>query len=223
MRYGRPPRSLSLEQILVWTYRDQHAHRYLRSPYQWFIYMIEVNEMLGPDTRRPDVHRDAATVHSRVVELNRTEAHIVVDMARAAHRPEIIHETPRYRHVDADRHADDYGRARIDGELVDYKIKVADRIATISPVYRRRGRKLVQTGQDVVVEEVKYCPVYLEPDPAWIATTQAIYQTWAVALAKMAVALRGAEFVAHEIYDVADYPDPDVVANDPSIIDKLTA
>lgn len=192
-------RTLTLLDMLVWTYRDQKAHRILREPADWFWYIVANDPALELD-ERPAVHRDAALVHANVMEL---EAFALIDSGANAEIPRRCDEPARCVALPVDRYADDYGRAMIGGKLVDYKISIAERVSIVTPIFERRGRKrVVRVGDHVETVDVRYCPIAIEPSPEWRAAKNAEHAAWIANMAALAIRLRGVQFAAHVIRDL---------------------
>jgi hypothetical protein len=60
-------RGMTLGELLVWTYAEQRAHKYIATPRDAFLWAFdEAGLVLDPRDRRP-VHRDAVTVHEAVL------------------------------------------------------------------------------------------------------------------------------------------------------------
>ena len=191
-------RTLSLLDMLVWTYRDQQAHRYLRDPADWFWYVIGKDAAVELD-ERPAVHRDAVLVHANVMEL---EAFALIDSGVNAEMPKRCDEPARCVPLEADRWGD-YGRAFIDGKLTDYKISVAERISIVTPIFERRGRKrVVHVGDHVETVDVRYCPIVIEPSPEWREAKNAEHAAWVALMAALATRLRDVQFAAHVVRDL---------------------
>lgn len=202
---ARRARTVSLLELLVWTYRDQRAHRYLRTAYDWFAYMIEADELFGPDTQRAAVDRDAATVHAVVCDLSSEDAQILVYYALIAEAPQLWDAdiVPRARPVPVSRGFDDYGRAEIDGRLTDYKIGVSERMSERVPIMRRVSRRrAVIVGYEVETIEVKYCPIVWEPSPELTIAYNGIVANWRAAMRRFAGGLSLAHLVSHQVDDL---------------------
>jgi hypothetical protein len=191
------PHCLSLWEILIWTYRDQMAHRYLRKPVDWFLWAIETSAQLD-DMPRPMVHQDAAAIHASVMTLDQHSAELIVYFAAEALIPEAPVAIPRPypTDVDRDRGRDDNERwawATIRGKRVDYMVRVADRVTEVEPILEKVGRKTYRVvGHDTVTRPVEYCPLTWQPDPAYVLAQATIHNEWLRAM-------RGLYAHAHEI------------------------
>jgi hypothetical protein len=200
-------RSLTLFELLVWVYRDQRAHKYLRKPQDWWRLLIDSDDLLSPDKHRPQLRRDAVAVHAAVVELAEL-GHPLVHYALQAAPPEPWDHsiTPRPVYAEADRSGDLYGRAMIDGVLTDYKIAVAEHVSEQIPIMRRVSkRRMVLDGWRNEPIDVKYCPIRYEPDPEWIRCVDGIFDTWLGAMQAFASAMARTRLTAHEIVDLSNY------------------
>jgi hypothetical protein len=203
-------RDLTLFEAVVWVYRDQHAHKHLRTTEQWWKFLVDAGEWLGPqDSRRPVVDRDAAAIHGCVLELGDLGQPVAYYALLAEPpRPWDHSIQPRPRHVDVDRRDDLYCRATIDGALTDVKIAIAERVSERVPIFRRVSRrKAVIAGYRHEVTEVQYCPVVYEPAPEWITAVDGIYDTWRTAMAALGRSLASVRLSSHTITDLGDYLD----------------
>ena len=63
----RAVRSLELWELVRWTYRDQKAHLYLKSPGDWFDWMVDRQDINRELNTNVAVHYDAAMVHAAVI------------------------------------------------------------------------------------------------------------------------------------------------------------
>lgn len=177
---------VTLWQLCVWTYQRQRAHAYLRDKFDWFQWDWAMTGAEHDDPR-PTVHHDAAMIHKAVVSLGRTAADTIVWHALTGAPPELPEQflDPRPHPLDTDR-ADDYGRAEVRGRLIDYSIRVLNRLLSSRPVYKRFGRKAIkQIGVETVTIDVKYCPIVWEPDPLFVGAAVGIYRGWALAMGQL--------------------------------------
>lgn len=193
-------RPITLWQLCLWAYHRQQAHVFLKTPYQWFQWAL-AQSGAEPDGPRPQVHHDAAMLHDAVISLSHRDADVIVWHAAMGAQPEIPDldlEAKSYP-LDTDR-AEDYGRAQIGGRMVDYAIRVMERVSAVKPVYRRSGRKGVKrVGTELVIEDVCYCPIIWEPDPIFIGAALAVYQGWATAMGRLHVLIEEADLREFEI------------------------
>lgn len=194
---------MELLELLIWTYRDQRAHRYLRREADWFRFMAAA--AAEPDEPRPPVHADAALVHANVLELGEHAARLVIAHAANAEVPVRCDEPTTCGPTIADRCRDRYGRALYQGELIDYRLAVAERIPMAVPIFERRGRKRVRTGERVEIAEVVYCPVVIEPPPEWREAVNALHGTWRAAIGNLARVLAATRLTAHDVVDLDRY------------------
>jgi hypothetical protein len=210
-----PIRSLTLEEMLRWVYVEQKANRYLRVAFDWFLQEVNASGLLGDETPRPVVHRDAALVHAAVCELPSVQAHIVLDFAVRDARPERFEEgvIPRPEHVTPMRRLQEYGRAVINGRFEDYLVAIAERIDCPAPLTRvsRRGRVTI-VGTEHHAVEIQYCPITWNPDPTFVEATNGTYNAWAAAMAALAMSLAGAKLAAHAVTDLEQWASPQAVA-----------
>lgn len=184
---SRAVRHVTLWGLLVWAYRDQRAHRYLRRPDQWFMWAIETAGVVD-GMMSPAVHRDAAAVHAAVLELPKDLADRIVFAAAQADQPEAPVTAPEPAPVEADTNgtAGD-GRTRRgwgirDGQRVDYLIRTHARLVEERPVIatvgRGRHRRQQIVGSELVQTPVEYCPLTWTPDPIWHAEEAWAHAEW---------------------------------------------
>jgi hypothetical protein len=193
-----PKRHVDLWDLLVWAYRDQRVHQKLRNPVDWFLWALAHDTDL-PDQARPIVHQDAAAVHAAVCALSQWDAELVVFHAAYAETPEPPTGEPKPLHLTADRKRDDYGWFEDrDGFRVDYLIREELHTTTV-PVYRRRGRKMVAAGTEVITDRAPYCPIRWEPDPVWVEMQAGTYVAWRLAMARALHELRQLHLKDHAL------------------------
>lgn len=207
--YSAPPRHVTLWQILVWTYREQQAHRYLRSPFDWFIYELSAQEVIE-DMPRPAVHADAAAVHRAVCDLGRDDRELVSFYAAIAEMPELPDGEPRPYPMTSEKvsgeDVDEWfaWHEQADGRRLRYLVRVAERIQVRSvPIMRKTGKgkrgKMQVIGFKPVVEEVEFCPLSWEPDPVYLDCMRAIFADWLDAMVRLYAALDGVALKDHAL------------------------
>lgn len=164
-------RHVSLLELLIWTYRDQRAHHYLKDDVDFYLREcerqgIEVGayRIAGKVVaeRRP-VHPDAVLVHAKVSGLY--AARLIIEYAELGEQPErsIYDDRPFGWGLDPDfaaealdngklppkpcpveplnRQFSTYGRHAIDGRLIDYAILIAEQVTVAEEEWRPKGRK----------------------------------------------------------------------------------
>ena len=170
----RRPRSLWA--LLVWTYRGQKAHRYLRTPKDWFLWAL-ADAQLVEDMPRASVHGDAALIHAAVLELGQCTAELIAYFAAEGEQPEPPMAIPRPYPTEVDRsagqgHGVRWSWARIGGRRVDYLIRWTEQVAT-SP------------SSGAAPDPVEFCPLTWEPDPDWVINQLVVYRDWLAAMHRL--------------------------------------
>lgn len=201
-------RAATIERLLDWTYREQLAHRYLRRPYDWFLWALDDAGLGagfdGGRDRRP-VHHDAALVHEAVLALGSGPAQLIIRHAAVGQRPERIFGEPRPEWIEPTSRHQKYGWfADAAGRRHDYVIAVAEVVSLdAEPEYRLAGRKKVTLARSAARKriEVDYCPIGWRPDPAYIAMCNAAAAEWERALIDLQRSLARAPFRAHVLTD----------------------
>lgn len=190
---------MTLWEMLVWTYRDQKAHRLLDTPMAWWEWSVaEIDsDMVGISTPRVDI--DAAILHAVVTELPTKQAYIIVHHAALAEKPEpctaqpMPHPVTRISAVGV-RRDDKWGRNVVDGRRVEHLVRLAEDAVEIVPVLERRGRRMVVVGTRVEKTPVEYCPLDWQPDRSYVEMVNATYAAWTEAMAELERRVRGVRF-----------------------------
>jgi len=225
-----PKRTVSLGEMLHWTYAQQRAHRYLETPFDWFLYSLEREpgaEISDPRDRRP-VHRDAATLHAAVVApigACRDPTHagdrrqprnarpycvrcayraaLIVDHGIMGEPPERVATGPRPEPIEPPSTYDDYCRWKdADGAWRNAWVRTAEIITIEEPEYAVAGRKRVRRiGTKKTRIEVKYCPIGWRPDPDFIAMCDRVADEWEAAIGDLRRRLDGVRLSAHTLLD----------------------
>jgi hypothetical protein len=217
-------RHLGIEELLVWTYRDQKAHRYLRREYDWFLWQSEQQGIeVAPTDHRP-VHVDAAVVHAAVMEdvrqlrrklrqrfvpdreqlqlrLNAAEERtgLVVHFAEIGDRPERSTAEPLPYPVEPSAAGrGEFCRATIDGERRDILLLTEEVILIEVEEWVPAGRKKMRRHLAQRSRfEVQYCPIEWRPTPEWVDMTNHIADSWEAAIAAVNNRLAGVELRSH--------------------------
>jgi hypothetical protein len=185
-------RTMPLWDLVIWTYRDQLAHRLLQSQAQWVDQLVSTSSFADGETPRARVHPDAAAIHAAVGRL--VDPMILVTYAVVGAMPDYPIGEPRPRPVTrADRCEAKWKR---DGEVGEYAVLIAEQVAVDVP--SRRGKAYRRE-----IREVEYCPIRWWPDPAWLAAERAYYDRWQAALEQLLEALRGVELRQHRVAELA--------------------
>lgn len=211
--------TITARSLVTWTYRDQKAHWYLASPYDWFIWGL-AESGADPDAPRATVDHDAAMCHQAVTLLPKDDAEALVWHASLGDWPERCQDEPRPLPTAVDRTTRSqrldgtYGRATIDGRLTDYLIATAGRTSWEEPVYenqgnRKTGKKLVQVGTETKSEDIPYCPLHWEPDPTWLSHHNALCDALDRSLAAITTMFRDQPILKR--HEVVDEPTADPV------------
>ncbi|MEA2754732.1 MAG: hypothetical protein QOJ54_1021 [Aliidongia sp.] len=192
------PRSVTAWELLVWTYRDQLAHRYLKLPGDWFGYMVDISGLAGADAPRPKVDSDAVQVHTAVFEIGGISALLLMQYAAKGEAPEPSDMISRPCMVEADRLKDRYAWSMVDGRRVDYRIDLIERYSEQRPITRKVGRgKRVLVGTETVLVEIEACPIEYWPDPAYLLMIDAVYQRFVESMDRLSERLRALNFKRH--------------------------
>jgi len=199
-RAARSTRYLTLWQALVWTYRDQLAHKLLATPWQWFVWALARGVTEGP---RPSVHVDAALLHAEVLSLGQERARLIAGFAASATVPEVPQEQPMPRPVTASR-ADGLGEGErwsweeVAARRITVKIRWNESVIERTPILRRVGRnKMRIAGYRRRKIPVEFCPIDWSPHPEWVAAMAQLKAEWRAAIELLAEAVADLEF--HEI------------------------
>ena len=196
------PRSVTAWELLVWTYRDQQAHRYLKQPRDWFAYMVDLNRFAGGDAPRAKLHSDAVQVHAAVLEEWPVTAPLLIEYAARGMAPEPSDMVSRPRLVEADRLCDRFSWTLVDGKRVDYRIEVVDRFTETVPAYRKLGKgRRRQVGTETRLVEVEVCLLEYWPAPEYLLMVDAIHQQFVASLSCIELRLRGLSFKRHVLVD----------------------
>lgn len=205
-------RSLTLWEMTVWTYRQQRAHRALRTPLQAFEWAhATVYGLTDPDLPRPTVHYDAAMVHAAVLELDERYRSAIIYPAADAQRPTIPTARPVPGPVEVDRSSREHWSV-IDGQRTYYEVLPFRHVTETRQRLKRVGRKLVPNGVDYVRVPVdEYCPVRWSPDPAGHAAEVGAYGRWSAAMYSLSLSVGALELKRHRIDpEFIPPPPPDV-------------
>ncbi len=196
-------RYLTLYEMLLWTYRQQKAHRYLKRPMDWFLWAISTYDLIE-DSPRPTVDSDAAVLHAAVVEMSHSDAEIIVYHAATGSIPEVCSAPPAPHPVGRGARnifeGDDWHWASIRGRRTEYLTRVSEIIALREPVLRRVGkRKSKVVGYRHTPFECRFCPLDWSPDPRWVELCAGVHRTWLAAMQKLFETVKAVEFNAHVI------------------------
>lgn len=201
-------RKASLWQLLVWAYHHQKVHRYLETPFQWFIYELSALGVIE-DMPRPTVHADAAAIHRVVCGMAAADREIVSLCAALAEMPELPDGEPRPYPMTAEKatgeHVDEWfaWHEEPNGRRLRYLVRVAERVQLRKvPVMRKakgkRGRMQV-VGFKPVLADVEYCPLAWDPDPFYFDALRAIYADWLDAMVRLYAAMSTVRLKDHEL------------------------
>src|ERR1700742_2244157 len=126
-RSSRGVRSLDLWELVCWTYRDQKAHLYLKTPGDWFDWMVDRQDINRELDTNVGVHYDAAMIHAAVIELGYTFAQLIIEHAENGERPEPSTAAPKPYPVPARDEmmliSDRSGWSVIDGRRFSYVVR----------------------------------------------------------------------------------------------------
>jgi hypothetical protein len=198
------PRNVTIRELLVWTYREQQAHRILRHLHRWFEFAVAISGLAGDDAPRPQLDPDAALVHGTVMETLRPEqATLIIDYASRGDEPEGSYVRPEPFPAAVDRHKDFWRRGKYRGAMIDYKVIVVDRVTERIHVYRRdpkSHRKQLVEVKDVVTD-VLACPIDWFPDASWSTAINGIVDEWNAAMTALEPHLRALTLKRHILID----------------------
>jgi hypothetical protein len=191
-------RTVTVEQLLAWAYRDQKVHRYLRRPYDWFLWALDDAGLAEGRDRRP-VHHDAAIVHEAVIGLGEYYAHRLVHFAALGERPERITSEPLPESIEPSSRHQKYGWfTDAAGRRHDYVILVAEVISFEDEEWESAGRKKMRRAATRRTRfEVEYCPIGWRPDPSYIEMVDGIAADYEAGIVALRQALATAELRAH--------------------------
>lgn len=194
-------RAVTVEELLTWTYAEQRAHRYLKTPQDWVLWALDESGVLelAPRDRRP-VHRDAALVHEAVVARGSEAQFLALQGALTGEWPAPCTAEPRPVPIEPFSRHDEYGRhKRPDGTLFDYCIRTLEVIQVEEEEWVVDGRKRMRRRQVKRTRKfnVQYCPIGWRPAPEYIEMTEIVAAAWRTARAELEAALAAAPFKAH--------------------------
>src|ERR1700730_17997909 len=155
-------RQRTLWELLVWTYHDQKAHRYLRTPKDWFLWAL-ADAKLVEDMPRPSVHADAALVHAAGLELDQSAAELVAFFSAENEQPDPPLAVPRPYPTEIDR-TEGHGQgsrwswAKIGGRRVDYLIRWTDYVLD-PPIEMASAGRAATREQTIKLCPVEFCPL----------------------------------------------------------------
>lgn len=231
-------KNLSLWEALLWAYRKQRAHIYLRSGRLCFEWAI-ASAGLTDDTPRPRVHWDAAMIHGAVCEIGEKHgqhvAEAVILAAVMGERPELPDSAPVPMPYEIDGHRrlrpgrmPEYtpieippseqkppmsrpGRGYKDGRRIEVLIRTVDFEVVKRPVYERTGRnKYAEVGQKTYWMPIEYCPLRWEPDPGYYAAAIGTYRAWREGMVLLAASLSTLGLKEHTITAEEIQPAPEM-------------
>lgn len=193
-------RDLTLWQVLVWTYRDQMAHRYLEIPGDWGELMVALDAPTD-DTPRPQVNADAATLHGEVKMLGARKAAILISTALDMVQPEPPVQMPVPYPARADRTLGMADGERISwgrflGQRVDFLIRWLEQITIFEPIKKRFGRRDKVIGYRPSQWQVEFCPVDWRPSHAYVIQKSKFHREWVEAMQALYEAVRGHQWKA---------------------------
>jgi hypothetical protein len=212
------PTPMTLWEAVIWTYRDQRAHHFLRRPMDWFLWAIADAGLIEDGPRRK-VHPDAATLYGEVLELGQERAELIAYHADMAMQPEPPVTMPTPFPTTPDRAGyslstkdQRWSWAVIDGARQDYLIITHETITLQDKVFERIGRKgMRDTGRTTAKPfAVEYCPVAWLPDMAWVRNEAAMHRDWVLAMAALYDRLEAVRLKDHAIGELgfaAEYID----------------
>ncbi len=196
------PRSVTPWELLVWTYRDQQAHRYLKRPGDWYAYMVDLGGFAGADAPRPKLHSDAVQVHTAVIEQGQAAAALLIEYAAKNMMPEPTDMVSRPQMIVADRQIDRFSWTMVDGQRRDYRIIVVDSFVETVPAYRKLGKgRRSHIGTETRIVEVEACPIEYWPAPEYLLMIDAIHQQFMATLESLEPSLRALAFKRHVLVD----------------------
>jgi hypothetical protein len=220
-RKPSPVRHLSLEELLVWTYRDQATDRMSHRSLEGLeaaadgeerrgrsadgcaqmvavgALGVRVDEFGGCWGASAEVHPDADLVHEAVLSLGLVDARLLIDHARRGDRPERCTATPRPVPTEADSRAERYYVATVEGgREIRVKLCTAERVAVW---VKRPGLAHRYAAPVLQTIDVEYSAISWEPDPHFVALVNAVHERWARALHRLDAALKGAAFKQHVV------------------------
>lgn len=198
----RRRREVTLWAMLVWAYRDQLAHRYLRTAYSRFVQALAETELHDADMPRPAVHRDAAALHAAVLELGDDAAQRIVHHAYLASAPELPTEAPVPLPTVIDRALGIGPQERlcwamIDGRRQDYLVRTVDRVSVPAPQSKRAQRAGIPAGIEQV--DVEVCPLTWWPDPAFVRAEAEKHAAWVEAMHGLMARIEDVAFTGHAV------------------------
>jgi hypothetical protein len=196
----RSKRSVTIDDLLTWAYRDQRVHRYLRQPIDWFLWALDEAGFVENRFDHRPVHHDAALVHEAVMALGQDLAHLVFHFAATGDRPERCYAEPRPVPLAPTSKFDDFGWYETkSGSRRQYLLSTAEIIIVEDEEWRLDGRKKMKRGRPRknTRVEVQYAPIGWEPSPDYIRMTNDMAERWDAGLAQLERALGVAPFRAH--------------------------
>jgi hypothetical protein len=212
-------RDMNLWQALVWVYRDQKAHLYLKTPSDWFIWALAIDELVE-DMPRATVDPDAAQLHAAVCNLTQDQARLIVHFALEQRQPECPTQMPapypvRVHHGIGLGDGERWGQmATARGGRLSYLIRWLEQVAFIEPIMKRYGKRLRQIGQRTTQHPVEFCPIEWQPSLAFVVMLADTHRRWVEAIRRLYADLAcetwqsiaiGSDGIENEhIVDVAD-------------------
>lgn len=207
----RQRREIDLWRLCCWVYHDQHAHRLLKRPIDWFLWSLADWRMIE-DGPRPTVARDAATLHAEVLELGQKSAELIAFYASQQTQPEPPLAMPEPYPTTPDRmkgtrleiqNRTRWGQAVFKGKQEDYLVVLTGEYwYEEAPVWERYGRKgMRQVGTRRVRRWAEYCPLMWLPDFTWVSNDAAVHRDWLLAMNALYDRLEHSAFVEHVIVD----------------------
>jgi hypothetical protein len=223
----RPHRYLTLEELLIWAYRDQKVDRMAQASLADLEASADGDEphhrastdgvctmqrIASLGARIPGstswgasatYHPDAGEVMAAIGKLGWQHAGLIVNYARIGDRPERSDVLPMPHPMSPHTLEDRYGRAKHDGQQILYKIIVTEREFVKVPIYepRSRARKRVPQiiGYETRVVETEACPIDWWPAPQLIAMENAIYEGWVEAMNALWRLMQGVTLKDHTL------------------------
>lgn len=189
---------LSLEEMLVWAYRDQRVDRMASAQ----LFQVE-SEVDGSSWGRTSA--DGVATVGRIGRLgHRIDGGMVRGVGQSAHPDaELLHdhaggweilvryarqgERPEQGSAPSawptrPETGDRYAVATFDGAPMRIKLAVAERHAVRRPRMVGTGRHRQQAGWDLVTEDVLYCPLDWRPGLEWATWVAAEHRQWHAAI-----------------------------------------
>lgn len=208
-------REISLEEMLVWAYRDQRVDRMVGAQ----LFQVE-SEVEGCSWGRSSA--DGVAAVQRIAVLGcRTDGGAVRGVGHAAHPDaELLHDYaaawPILVHFarqgerpepaaapspwpTAPEAGDRYAVATVDGRPMRIKLAVAERHAVRRERATGRGRHRQVVGTELVTEDVLYCPIDWRPGLDWAEWMATEHRQWHAAIEALYRRLRVVRWRSHAL------------------------